>query len=127
MALSSRAATQLVRHASRQQLPALRSSAAAIQRRKAGTDASSSDAQFTSPFHRGTRGEQDTTVIPDFGKYKSKGSEQGNRLFQYFMVGAFGGLSALGAKDTVQRSSLPTANTHPNPQFLTNDLVNQNS
>jgi ubiquinol-cytochrome c reductase iron-sulfur subunit len=104
MALSSRAATSLIRHVPRQHLPALRSSAAAVQKRNRA-DASTSHAQFQSPFHRGTRNEQDTTVIPDFGKYKSSGSEQGNRLFQYFMVGAFGGLSALGAKDTVQRIS----------------------
>ena len=66
------------------------------------SDASISHAEYHSPFHRGLHNHQDTTVIPSFGKYKSSGSETGNKMFQYFMVGAFGGLSALGAKDTVQ-------------------------
>ena len=101
MSLSSKAATSLVRHSTRQQLPALRSSAAAVQKRNRA-DASTSHAEFVSPWHRGTSGTQDTTVIPNFGKYQSKSSETTNKMFQYFMVGAFGGLSALGAKNTVQ-------------------------
>ena len=100
MSLSSKAATGLVRHTTRQQLPALRSSAAALQKRNRA-DASTSHAAFTSPFSRGTSGQQDTTAIPSFGKYRA-GSETGNKMFQYFMVGAFGGISALGAKNTVQ-------------------------
>ena len=114
MSLPSKAATSLVRHATRQQLPALRSSAAAVQRRNRA-DASTSHAEYTSPFHRGTRNEHDTTVIPSFGKYK-RGSETSNKMFQYFMVGAFGGLSALGAKNTVQGSFIP----HPAPPQCTN-------
>ena len=108
MAVPSRAASSLVRHIPRQTLPALRSSTAALQKRTRADsplDASTSHAEYVSPFHRGTGNQQDTTVIPSFGKYKSSGSEQGNRMFQYFMVGAFGGLSALGAKDTVQGQS----------------------
>ena len=101
MSLSSKAATSLVRHSTRQQLPSLRSSAAAVQKR-GRADASTSHAEFTSPFHRGTKNAQDTTVIPNFGKYKSGGSETGNKLFQYFMVGTMGGISAMGAKNTVQ-------------------------
>lgn len=101
MSLSSKAATGLVRHtATRQQLPALRSSAAAIQKRNRA-DASTSQAQFTSPFSRGGSNRQDTTVIPSFAKYRG-GSETGNKMFQYFMVGAFGGVTAVGAKNTVQ-------------------------
>jgi hypothetical protein len=42
-----------------------------------------------------------TTRIPDFGKYRSKGSEEGNRTFQYVMVGTMGALTAMGAKATV--------------------------
>ena len=109
MALSSKAATSLVRQTARQQLPALRCSAAAVQKRNRA-DASTSHAEFVSPFHRGTRNEHDTTVIPSFGKYKSSSGETGNKMFQYFMVGAFGGLSALGAKSTVQGAySMPLA------------------
>lgn len=105
MSLPSKATTSLLRHAGRQQLPALHSSAALVQKRNRADspfDASTSHAEFTSPFHRGTRNEQDTTVIPNWGKYRSSSSETGNKLFQYFMVGSFGGLTALGAKNTVQ-------------------------
>lgn len=103
MSLSSKATTSLVRHAARQQPPALRSSASVVQKRNRAdvTDASTSHAEFKSPFSRGASGKQDTTVIPSFKKYRA-GGEQTNKLFQYFMVGAFGGLSALGAKNTVQ-------------------------
>ena len=96
----AKSSTTLVRHAARQQLPALRTSAAAMQKRNRA-DASTSHAEFISPFHRGTHNQKDSTVIPSFKKYRS-GSETTNKVFQYFMVGAFGGLSALGAKDTVQ-------------------------
>ncbi|KAF9922149.1 hypothetical protein FBU30_007777 [Linnemannia zychae] len=43
----------------------------------------------------------DTTVIPDFGKYKSGSGDATNRAFSYFMVGTTGALSFLGAKTTV--------------------------
>ncbi len=96
----SKAASTALRQLPRQ--PALRSSAAALTQQRNASDASTSHAEFKSPFHRGTgSGHQDTTVIPSFGKYK-QGSETGNKMFQYFMVGAFGGISAMGAKNTVQ-------------------------
>ena len=108
MSLPARTATSLVRHTARQQLPALRASAAATQKRNRADAslpaASTSHAEFRSPFHRGTSNEQDTTVMPNWGKYKASGGETTNKMFQYFMVGAFGGLSALGAKNTVQGS-----------------------
>ena len=104
MSLPTKAAGSIVRHAARQNLPALCSSVTAVQKRNRAdiTDASTSHTEFKSPFHRGLHNEQDTTVIPNWGKYKSSGNETGNKMFQYFMVGAFGGLSALGAKNTVQ-------------------------
>jgi len=40
--------------------------------------------------------------VPNFGAYKSNGSETGNKVFQYFMAGTMGGLAAMGAKATVQ-------------------------
>lgn len=103
MSVPSKAATSLVRHAARQQTPALRSSAAVAQCSNSRTyaDASTSHAHYTSPFSRGASGKQDTTAIPSFKNYRS-GSETSNKLFQYFMVGAMGGISALGAKNTVQ-------------------------
>merc|ERR1712157_99579 len=73
-----------------------------IQQTRTRADASTTtNASFKSPFHRGESSHQDTTVIPSFKKYRA-GSEASNKMFSYFMVGAFGGLSALGAKDTVQ-------------------------
>ena len=110
MSLPSKAASVLVRHVAapaRQQLPALRASTEVMQKRTRAdaTDASTSHAMFRSPFHRGTDSHSDTTVIPSFKDYRSGGGETGNKMFQYFMVGAFGGLTALGAKDTVQSRS----------------------
>ncbi|EMF09670.1 ubiquinol-cytochrome c reductase iron-sulfur subunit [Sphaerulina musiva SO2202] len=105
MSISSRAASSLVRGAGRQTLPALRTSTTAIQKnteRTASTDASTSHAEFKSPFSRGSSSKPDTTNIPSFKSYRNKGSETSNKMFQYFMVGAFGGISALGAKNTVQ-------------------------
>ncbi|KAF2427779.1 ubiquinol-cytochrome c reductase iron-sulfur subunit [Tothia fuscella] len=61
------------------------------------TGASSS---FDSPFKG--MGASPTTKIPSFGNYKSKSGETGNKVFQYFMVGTMGAVSALGAKATVQ-------------------------
>lgn len=55
---------------------------------------------FDSPF-RGFGGSK-TTNIPDFSKYRSNKSTNSNLVFQYFMVGAMGALSAAGAKSTVQ-------------------------
>jgi ubiquinol-cytochrome c reductase iron-sulfur subunit len=55
---------------------------------------------FDSPF----KGEESspTTKIPSFKKYMSKNAETSNRVFQYFMVGTMGLLTAAGAKATVQ-------------------------
>jgi ubiquinol-cytochrome c reductase iron-sulfur subunit len=57
---------------------------------------------FQSPFK--VPGETtETTRIPDFSHYRSKrGSSNNNLLFQYFMVGTMGALTAAGAKSTVQ-------------------------
>ncbi|PPJ56517.1 hypothetical protein CBER1_03938 [Cercospora berteroae] len=103
MPISSRAATSLVRGATRQAVPALRTTSTALQKREASsTDASTSHAEFKSPFHRGASNKPDTTIIPSFKSYRNNTGETGNKLFQYFMVGAMGGVSALGAKNTVQ-------------------------
>lgn len=98
MSITSKAATSLVRQTARQQVPALRTAVAASQRR---TDASTSHHSFTSPFHRGGANNQDTTSTPLWKKYRN-GGETSNKMFSYFMVGTLGGLSALGAKETVQ-------------------------
>ena len=83
----------MLRTCVRQRLPAVvPTSSLAVQKRgRADVKAS-----YNSPF------EQDTTKIPNFGAYKSRNSETGNKVFQYFMVGTMGGLAAVGAKATVQ-------------------------
>jgi len=98
MSLTSRAATSLARRST--QLPAIRQSTAVVQQKR--YDASTSHAIFSSPFHRGKGEQQDTTAIPSFKKYRNGRQEINGKIFQYFMVGALGGISALGAKETVQ-------------------------
>ncbi|KAI0120348.1 ubiquinol-cytochrome c reductase iron-sulfur subunit, mitochondrial [Hypoxylon sp. NC0597] len=53
---------------------------------------------YSSPF----KGEPKSTKIPDFSHYIGKGSANTNLLFQYFMVGTMGAITAAGAKSTVQ-------------------------
>jgi len=73
--------------------------ALAVQKRGRADQASSS---FDSPFHRSGGTMRESTKIPDFGRYKSDKNEASNRVFQYFVVGAMGALTAAGAKATVQ-------------------------
>ncbi|KAH8594373.1 Rieske [2Fe-2S] iron-sulfur domain-containing protein [Bisporella sp. PMI_857] len=61
---------------------------------------SASTSSFESPF-RGQGGNKDSK-IPDFSHYRSKAGSSNNLLFQYFMVGTMGALTAAGAKATVQ-------------------------
>lgn len=56
-------------------------------------------ASFDSPFKTI---EETTTKIPDFRHYMSKKGETSNKVFQYYMVGTMGALTAAGAKATVQ-------------------------
>ncbi|KAF1938400.1 ubiquinol-cytochrome c r [Clathrospora elynae] len=93
-------------------MPALATTARAIARswtahplpvaRAAGCSAmqtrSASASSFDSPF----KGSPESTKIPSFAAYRNKGGETGPKVFQYFMVGTMGALSALGAKATVQ-------------------------
>ena len=74
------------------QLPVARAGCTALQTRSA------SASSFDSPFKTGP----DTTKIPSFAAYRNKGGETGPKIFQYFMVGTMGALSAVGAKATVQ-------------------------
>lgn len=55
---------------------------------------------FESPFRGG--GSEKTAKIPDFSNYRSKSGSNSNLVFQYFMVGTMGALTAAGAKATVQ-------------------------
>ncbi|KAI9726772.1 MAG: hsp70 nucleotide exchange factor fes1 [Chrysothrix sp. TS-e1954] len=83
----------------------------AVQRR-GRADAGTSRTTFESPFKPSTDSNsiyqrsggtaRNTYDVPDFGKYKSNRDELTNRVFQYFMVGTFGALTAMGAKATIQ-------------------------
>ncbi|RKF72148.1 Cytochrome b-c1 complex subunit Rieske, mitochondrial [Golovinomyces cichoracearum] len=53
---------------------------------------------YESPF----KGQTTTTKIPDFSKYRASSSPNSNLVFQYFMVGTMGAITAAGAKATVQ-------------------------
>ncbi|KAL1311786.1 hypothetical protein AAFC00_001870 [Neodothiora populina] len=97
MSLLSQATASMARSCARQQVPALRSSVAAMQKRNNADVV----APTNSPF-RGVSSHKDTTAIPSFKKYRSSGGETGPKLFQYFMVGTFGAITAMGAKATVQ-------------------------
>ncbi|CAN8102709.1 unnamed protein product [Discula destructiva] len=58
-------------------------------------DAASSS--YESPF----KGERSTTRVPDFSHYASKGSPNKNLMYQYFIIGGFGAITAMGAKSTI--------------------------
>lgn len=57
-----------------------------------------SDSTYESPF----RGSQSTTKVPDFSHYAAKNGANKNLMYQYFMVGALGTITAAGAKSTIQ-------------------------
>ncbi|OCK84059.1 ubiquinol-cytochrome c reductase-like protein iron-sulfur subunit [Lepidopterella palustris CBS 459.81] len=80
------------------QLPAARAACSALQTRSLSEASASSS--FDSPFKASSS--ERTTKIPSFAKYRNNASgESGPKVFQYFMVGTMGALSALGAKATV--------------------------
>lgn len=58
----------------------------------------SESSSYESPF----KGASSTTNIPDFSHYAAKNSPNKNLLYQYFMVGAMGTITAAGAKSTIQ-------------------------
>jgi hypothetical protein len=105
--LSVSTAASLARQCARPS--AVRASAAALQVRNAGSSATTAES-YTSPF-RGTSNHKDTTHIPDFKKYRNSGGETQNKVFQYFMVGTMGAITALGAKATVQGTPIPINST----------------
>ncbi|PSS00650.1 Rieske [2Fe-2S] iron-sulfur domain-containing protein [Coniella lustricola] len=90
MAPLSIAARAIARTAASQSTRSLSTSAA---RAAAGSSAS-----YESPF----KGERTTTRIPDFSHYASKSAPTKNLTYQYFIVGGFGAITAMGAKSTIQ-------------------------
>ncbi|KAG9259141.1 cytochrome c reductase iron-sulfur subunit [Emericellopsis atlantica] len=91
-------------HASRACLRATSSSSTAAPVRALSTTAVRNDnattwTSYSSPFKAGT---SKANNVPDFGKYVSSASPGKNKLFQYFMVGGMGAITAAGAKSTVQ-------------------------
>ncbi|PMD62510.1 cytochrome b-c1 complex subunit Rieske [Hyaloscypha bicolor E] len=80
-----------------------RSSIAPLPLRALSTSSTKRDAttsSFDSPF-KGMGGDT-ASKIPDFSHYRSKQGSNSNLVFQYFMVGTMGALTAAGAKATVQ-------------------------
>ncbi|KAN0096487.1 cytochrome b-c1 complex subunit Rieske [Hyaloscypha variabilis] len=80
-----------------------RSSIAPLPVRALSTSSTKRDAttsSFDSPF-KGMGGDK-ASKIPDFSHYRSKQGSNSNLVFQYFMVGTMGALTAAGAKATVQ-------------------------
>ncbi|KAL9625206.1 MAG: hypothetical protein Q9160_000608 [Pyrenula sp. 1 TL-2023] len=67
------------------------------QRRNAAT---TPDPTFNAPLPE-TADRSSTTKVPDFKKYMSKKGENSNKTFSYFMVGAYGLITAAAAKNTV--------------------------
>jgi ubiquinol-cytochrome c reductase iron-sulfur subunit len=63
-------------------------------------DVTTPTSSFDSPFKG--MGSDQTIKIPDFSHYKAKSSSNNNLLFQYFMVGTMGALTAAGAKGIVE-------------------------
>lgn len=95
----TRPASALLRSCVRQQLPAVRASAAALTQKRNEATGSSFDSPFKGMASTGTE------KIPSFAHYKAGGGETNNKVFSYFMVGTLGALSALGVKATVQGES----------------------
>ncbi|KAL8759766.1 MAG: hypothetical protein Q9184_003521 [Pyrenodesmia sp. 2 TL-2023] len=103
--LTSRASS-ILRSCPRQQLPALSASTIAAQRRNKASIVDQASYQYdrTPKFESPFRDEEKvpSTKIPSFAAYMSKKPETSNKVFQYFMVGSMGLLTAAGAKATVQ-------------------------
>ncbi|KAL9001795.1 MAG: hypothetical protein Q9188_005238 [Gyalolechia gomerana] len=103
--LTSRTST-ILRACPRQRLSALPSSICSAQRRGRAdmVQRTAGEKDETPHFESPFRGENEnpTTKIPSFADYMSKKPETSNKVFQYFMVGSMGLLTAAGAKATVQ-------------------------
>ncbi|MCJ1306204.1 hsp70 nucleotide exchange factor fes1 [Hypocenomyce scalaris] len=106
MVVLTSTARSMLRTCARQQLPALRATSTAGQRRGRASVIQRAAGEhdhtpsFDSPFRNPDV--SPTTKIPSFGNYMSKRGEMSNKTFQYFMVGSMGLLAAAGAKATVQ-------------------------
>ncbi|KAI4114756.1 MAG: hypothetical protein LQ345_004515 [Seirophora villosa] len=104
--LTSRASS-LIRACPRQRLPALSAAATSTHQRRGRADIvekTSGQYDRTPKFESPFRDEESvpSTRIPSFANYMSKKPQTSNKVFQYFMVGSMGLLTAAGAKATVQ-------------------------
>ncbi|KAL3427372.1 cytochrome b-c1 complex subunit Rieske [Phlyctema vagabunda] len=98
LSTASRTLLRTIPRSSTAALPVRAISTSTSKSRASATDAPSSS--FESPF-RGMGGDR-SSKIPDFSNYRSKAGTSNNLVFQYFMVGTMGALTAAGAKATVQ-------------------------
>lgn len=90
------ALTASARLCARQQLPLARASCLALQPQRRGISEAASTSSYDSPFKT-----EKTTNIPSFAKYRTSGGENSTKLYQYFLAGTFGAVTAFGAKKTV--------------------------
>ncbi|MCJ1409255.1 hsp70 nucleotide exchange factor fes1 [Ptychographa xylographoides] len=90
--------SSVLRVCARHRLPTIRATSVVSQQRGKASHADMK-ASFDSPFKTV---EEDSTKIPNFSKYMSSKPQTSNKVFQYFMVGTMGALTAAGAKATVQ-------------------------
>lgn len=77
-----------------------------LQQQRHATSTVKSDPTFNSPI---PDTEQRTTDIPNFKKYMSKKGESSNKTFSYFMVGAYGLITGVAAKNTIGGASITHA------------------
>lgn len=103
MSVSHASARALTRQCARPQLTCLKAGVSAIQTR-GRADMPAPSASYNSPIS------SESTKIPSFKKYRNSGGETPAKVFQYFMVGTMGAVTALGAKNTVQGENEPTKN-----------------
>lgn len=92
----------LLRNLPRTHLQAVRGLSTSSAQKRASASTEHPSSSFDSPFRGIGGGDDKGNSIPDFSHYRSSSSKNSNLVFQYFMVGTMGALTAAGAKATVQ-------------------------
>jgi len=92
----------LLRTIPRSHLQNVRALSTSSVQKRASASTEHPSSSFDSPFRGMGGGDDKGAKIPDFSHYRSSSSKNSNLVFQYFMVGTMGALTAAGAKATVQ-------------------------
>lgn len=101
MSILTNTVSTLARSCARTSTASVARSAGAATAVQSRNSSSSNTTSFDSPFRGFGNAKASASAVPDFSKYRSSNSESSNRTFQYFMVGTFGAVTAMGAKNTV--------------------------